>query len=790
MRFLPRIALLALLVATWPCFAQAPDSERFLDDARQQIADARKELDTGGVDDAELGHLREVMGAIDTQANTLLGDRAPKFDAINARIAELGDAPAQGGESRDIATQRADLDKQRVVLDSEIKRAKLAILDAGQVVTQIGEARRGNFQARLTQRTPSPLTPRFWKTLGGNLGQDYASLDALGANVTESLGRAFSAGNRIAAGIGIALGLLLLVWGRWWSERALMRFSADHVPQGRLRRSAFAFAIVVVTTVFTGLGAQAIVSALDWHAAFSDDVRLFAHTIVNAVFFGSFVAGLARALLSAKRPSWRLPPISDEVATRLRALPLRLGLVVAFSIFIKQTSDLIGASVETTIAGSLMIPLLYAALIAWALLRTVRHVDPDNDDDTRRRPWIGLIIATLWIGVIAMLAAALSGYVALAHQIARQIVGLGIIGASLYLVVHLVEDVFASLLSTQAPWARRSLGLEQRTLDQIAVLCSGLFRVAAFAIALLAALAPFGTEPADLLNQVGHATAGLKVGQIEVTPAAVLSAIAVFVLGFAGIRALQRWMLDYYLPTTRLDPGMRSSVTTLLGSAGIVIVVALALSALGFGLDRIAWVASALSVGIGFGLQAIVQNFVSGLILLVERPVKVGDWVVLGDAEGDIRRINVRATEIQMADRSTVIVPNSELITKSVRNVTLANAEGRVRIRLPLPLESDAARVREIMREAFAANHDVLRQPVPNVLLDGIENGALMFLAVAYIANPRQSGSVRSDLLFDILARLRDERIALSSPQTIKLRRSPRPASTTSLPTDPGEKPA
>jgi small-conductance mechanosensitive channel len=144
---------------------------------------------------------------------------------------------------------------------------------------------------------------------------------------------------------------------------------------------------------------------------------------------------------------------------------------------------------------------------------------------------------------------------------------------------------------------------------------------------------------------------------------------------------------------------------------------------------------------------------------------------VLGDAEGDIRRINVRATEIQMGDRSTVIVPNSELITKSVRNVTLANAEGRVRFRVPLPLDSDPARVVEIIKAAFAAHPGVLRQPPPNVLLDSIENGNLMFIVVGFIANPRQSGQVRSDLLLDILARLRAEDIALSTPYQVNLGR-------------------
>jgi potassium-dependent mechanosensitive channel len=202
-----------------------------------------------------------------------------------------------------------------------------------------------------------------------------------------------------------------------------------------------------------------------------------------------------------------------------------------------------------------------------------------------------------------------------------------------------------------------------------------------------------------------------------------------------------------------------------------VVVFALALSELGFSVERIAWVASALSVGIGFGLQAVVQNFVSGLILLVERPVKVGDWVAIGDIEGDIRRINVRATEIQMADRSTMIVPNSELITKTVRNVTLANAQGRVRVRLPMPLDTDADAVIAAMLAAFTGHASILENPALSVTLDGIDNGVLLFLGVAFIDNPRQASAIRSDVLLDILGRLRDEGIRMSAPQELSLQR-------------------
>ena len=778
MRFLSRcFPAFVLFVASLACFAQAPDAGKLLDDARQQIANARAALDAGTVDDAALTELRESMGAIDTHANTLLGELAPRFDAVSARVAELGPAPPKGGEAKDIAAQRADLDKQRADLGADITRAKLLIVDAGQVVGQIAEARRLNFQARLSQRTPSPLTPTFWRALGANLERDRDGAAALSVAAIGGLASAFAPGNRVPTFVGLAFGVLLILLGRWWIERALMRWTADRVPHGRLRRSALATALVVATTLLTGLGAQVIVSGIDWHGVLDADARSLAHALVNAVVFGSYVTGLGRALLAPTRPSWRLPAISDAVARRLRRWPLLLGVVASFSVALKHFNEIAGASLSATIAASLLVAILNAAMIGWGLVRAARtRVETGKDDRPPRPALISLGITLLWIGVVLTFLAALSGYVALAHQVARQMIGLGIVAATFYLIVHVVEDAFAAALSSQAGWAQRTLGLDQRVLDQVAVVCSGLFRVVAFVVAAVAALAPLGTDPSDLVAQLGRGAAGrLPIGDINIAPIKVASAALVLMFGIAAIRALQRWLLDSFLPTTKLDPGMRTSVTSLLGAASVVVVVAFALAALGLGLDKIAWVASALSVGIGFGLQAIVQNFVSGLILLIERPVKVGDWVVLGDAEGDIRRINVRATEIQMGDRSTVIVPNSELITKSVRNVTLANAEGRVRVRLPLPLESDATRVREIMREALAANPDVLKVPAPSVLLDGIENGALMFVAVAFIANPRQSGGVRSDLLLDVLARLRAERIALSSPQQIKLRRSPRP---------------
>src|SRR5690606_10213393 len=228
-----------------------------------------------------------------------------------------------------------------------------------------------------------------------------------------------------------------------------------------------------------------------------------------------------------------------------------------------------------------------------------------------------------------------------------------------------------------------------RVRSQASVLLAGLARLSVVLFALVLVAAPFGDGPTAWLQRVDYLHNGIAIGEIQIRPASVMFAVLVLVLGFGVVKVVQAWLTRQYLPTTSLDPGMRLSAATLFGYAGYVLAVSLSLSAVGIGLERVAWIASAFSVGIGFGLQAVVQNFVSGLILLAERPVKVGDWVTLGGVEGDIRRINVRATEIQMGDRSTVIVPNSEFITKIVRNVTHAGPLGRVQIKLTLPLESN-----------------------------------------------------------------------------------------------------
>lgn len=774
MHFLSRLfLLLALCLAARASHADEIDPAKLFDEGRKQVVDMRAQVFSGELDAAKLLEYRDNAGSIAGQANALIADRAPKLEAIDARIAELGEAPAKGSpaEASDITLQRKALNKTRGDLDAELKRAKLLVADGQQLAGEIAEARRSLFQAQLTQRTSSPLFLPFWSEVGAASDRDLARLAALQSSVSESLGAAFSAENRKTSLTGLIVGVLLVVFGRWWSERIWMRITADRMPQGRLRRSALAFAIIVISAILPGLGAQVIYLGLNWNGVFVEPFGSLARVFVNLIYFGGLVIGLGRALLSAGRPSWRLAPIADQVAARLRPFPALFAVVVIIGVMLTRVNSVIGTSLSATIAASFVVSILYCLLLATILLslRAARRTSSRSSPPEPRSAWVNLLITLTSIGVFISLVCALSGYVALALFISRQMIWTAIVFGLYYVITSLFEDLCTTILNSKTGWARNIGDLRASTIDQSAVVLAGGFRVIAFLMALGLILSQFGASSDELIQHMLSLSTGFNIGQLKISPTAVLSAIGVVVIGLTIVRLLKTWLAERYLPTTRLEPGVRNSITTLIGYVGAILVIASTLSALGLPLERVAWVASALSVGIGFGLQAIVQNFISGLILLVERPVKVGDWVAIGDLEGDIRRINVRATEIQMGDRSTVIVPNSELITKTVRNITLSNAEGRVRIRLPLPMDSDAHRVREIVQRSFKAQTTILTTPAPSILLDSIDGTTLIFIVTAFITSPRSTGSARSELLMDILARLRAEGIALTTPQDINL---------------------
>jgi small-conductance mechanosensitive channel len=349
------------------------------------------------------------------------------------------------------------------------------------------------------------------------------------------------------------------------------------------------------------------------------------------------------------------------------------------------------------------------------------------------------------------------------------------LGATLYLLMAVVDDVATSVFTRASPLGvamSRGLGLRGSMIDQFGLLLSGCLRLLLVVTAFALLLTPFGGGGGfdALFSQVGAFAQGFQIGGISISPGAILRGAVVLVIGLTLVRLFMGWLENRYLPATDLDGSGRNSVSLVARYVGVALAVIWALASLNIGVERIALLLSALSVGIGFGLQAITQNFVSGLILLAERPIKIGDLIRVGTDEGDVKRISVRSTEIVLADHSTLIVPNSELITKTVLNKTLAGPLGRIQIQFSVPIGSDPNAVSSIVLEAFRAEPAVLEEPEPSVFVDAITDSRIMFNCFAHVASPRVAYGPRSNVLMNLLSRFRETGIDIGTvPQRLEV---------------------
>jgi small-conductance mechanosensitive channel len=189
------------------------------------------------------------------------------------------------------------------------------------------------------------------------------------------------------------------------------------------------------------------------------------------------------------------------------------------------------------------------------------------------------------------------------------------------------------------------------------------------------------------------------------------------------------------------------------------------LDTLGVDLNTLAALGAMVSVGVGFGLQTITHNFISGLILLIERPIQKGDYVVVGDVVGRVTEIELRATKVVSRDGVAIIVPNSEFISARVINQSHPTTLKRVRVSVGVAYGSDPKVVREVLQEIALAHEKVLRDPPPVVFFKNFGDSTLDFDLAVWLENPDLEPLVSSDLRFSIHHVFRERRIEIPFPQ-------------------------
>lgn len=780
--FVRLLLTLLLVLGTAPAQAQvAPTAElsRQIAQAEADLRTVDRALDTP-VDADDRSALRVKALAVQQTVRATEGQLEDQLAMVDARIAGLGPVTKDVAEAPDIQRQRQNLARNRTVIDAAFKRGRLAEVEAQQLVDEMDRSQAEQLNETLSTRVHSPLAPAFWTSLFASMPRDMRRVDLFLTQGFKQIRAQWDGGLPWQALLGAALAFTFLFPIRLAGRRFGQRYLIGSAPGHRVRRSVYALWRVLVGTLAPVLAAFMLVQGFRWAGLLPQRWDTLLDGFVGATGFAAFTASLAGALLMRRQPSWRIAPLADETAKRLHPMILLLAAIAFASVLLDYFNSAVGASRTAMAAWQMIEGVVHLTWIAafLLLLGRLRAARADRHEAEGGLPiGAGLAMATLvtWALVILALIALACGYVGLSLFVARLIIWVAILGAALYLLLGTADDVATTLFSRDSHLGQtlsRTVGLRGSVVDQFGVLISGAVRILLVLVALGLLTMPFGGGGGlgSVFGRLGTFAQGIEIGGVAISPGAILRAVIVLTLGLAIVRGFTGWLEKRYLPVTDLDGSARNSAGLVARYVGIALAIIWTLASLGIGVERIALLLSALSVGIGFGLQAITQNFVSGLILLAERPIKIGDWVRVGTDEGDVKRISVRSTEITLADHSTLIVPNSELITKTVLNKTLSSPLGRIQIQFSVPLGTKVDKVLGIVLGAFAEEPAVLEDPAPAAFVDSIADGRILFNCFAHVGSPRDVYGARSRTFLALLREFAANEIDIGTvPQRLEL---------------------
>jgi small-conductance mechanosensitive channel/uncharacterized protein YndB with AHSA1/START domain len=261
---------------------------------------------------------------------------------------------------------------------------------------------------------------------------------------------------------------------------------------------------------------------------------------------------------------------------------------------------------------------------------------------------------------------------------------------------------------------------------------------------------------------------GWDFGGVSLVPGNIAGGMLLFAVLVVIIGWIKRWMDRRWLQRIVIERGARDAILTLFGYIAFVLATLVSLKAAEVDLTGLAIVSGALALGLGFGLQGIANNFVSGLILLFERPIRAGDFVSVDNVEGYVRSIRIRATEIETLDNQNVLVPNSELVSGRVTNWVLRDTHGRLQVRVGVAYGSDTEKVRDILERLGREHPEVItdgRAPAPRALFMGFGDSSLDFELRVRVQRIERRFSVMSDINFEIDKAFREAGVIIPFPQ-------------------------
>ena len=696
--------------------------------------------------------LRAALAAWRERIQADQGTPSTRVTTLREQITALGAPPADGASEPDeTRLRREELNAQLQEALAPGVAAEVAYRRADALIREADRILRSRDASDLLRRDPAPIDPTTWPAAVSGLQRFAGDLLREEHTAWDNPARRGALLNAAPLLIFALICAIILMWpGRFWIERLIGRIQ-DRLPQGwwgllelPISLAQVALPLLALALMTTAVAETGFFGPL---AAAITTTGIMSAGVNMAVTL--WIAGLIFPRDDRMEPLLQLSG-SARIEGRFHLTIYALAIALQSLLTPAFTTAAYGQA-PTIITFPVTV---LSAVLLFRLAQLLRRAAA-NQAGEREDAGTGFAVRLMNIVArVAMLIAIIApcigaaGYLGLASYLvhaAMQTLGLFAIVA---LLQRLAFDAYVLVSAKSRDDAED---------DLLPVLVAFALVLAAIPAMLLI----WGMRSADLWEYWAAFRDGFMIGETRFKPSDLLAFAIIFGLGYGLTKLVQNALRGVVLPRTRLDTGARNAIVSGMGYVGIVLAALAAISATGLDLSNLALVASALSVGIGFGLQTIVQNFVSGIILLIERPVAEGDWIEVGNVQGIVKRISVRSTRVETFDRNSVIVPNASLISGQVTNYTAFNMSGRLIVPVTLGYGVDTRKVSAILQEIAEAQPMVILNPPPAVVFAGYGSGLLNFEIRAILRDVNAGTGVRSEINHQIMERFAAEGIDL-----------------------------
>jgi len=730
----------------------AADNFENMEKMSTELKTINKKLSRGQFDGEELSTWTKLTIKMKSSASLCTSNSEAALLDLKGVMDGLGEKVK--GEDVDVTKKRNAYQKEKENLDKTLAKCNLFIASSNEVSRQINEAEKSYFKQKYLAKSPDMI-----KLVFAYMAHPVAILEESGQFIFSR------SGIREIDAIDIVLSLffvLLSIFMGVWLRKKLLRLESKRQWQDEFSEN---FIRAVLTTLsssapyLVGSAVAAIASVIITLEV--SDIPFITEFFIGLVIF-FFSTTLIRLLLSPYPPAKLFisltPHIAESLAKRLKVLAI-LGLIGYLAFYTVFSESIIESNL-------MLLRNIYSLFVVLNVVWTLQVIIKSP-----RLPRLRYLSMLVIVAIIATLIAEWMGYRNLAFT-GRRVILLTFVTFVIFIgISKLFRDLFNAIDDGSYLWCRRIhtlLGVEQNQkvpgLIWIRLLTTILVW-GLFAVLFINAWDYSG----GIIEQVkGYIVNGFDIGDFRIVPGRILWALLIF----GTIVILSSWVRSQlennWLKMTTMGHGARDAMVTIIGYIMFLIAILAGLSAAGFDFGNIAIIAGALSVGIGFGLQNIVNNFVSGLILLFERPIRKGDWIEVGGTEGYVKDIHIRSTKIQTFDRSDVIVPNSELISNQVTNWVLSTRSGRAIIPVGVAYGTDTEKVRDILLAIAEENEQVAKtgtMPKPVVLFREFGDSSLNFELRVFLHDVDRRLRVVSEINFAIDKAFREQGIEIPFPQ-------------------------